>query len=737
MKEKRFHFMEFLVIIMTILFVFCLIRLFESKAVYEYDATQVINAGTNRAVLIDNISMKPGVYQVELEYEQNSDYEYFCTVEDSVFGEKYLLTSGSILFSGLSKTGYKFTLLKSTDSLRIIMQGSGEETVKIGRLVIRNTNQMYSILAVFIIALTIFVVICHYFIQYAKKENYIVAAGILVISYLASVPYLGEGLMWGSDMTYHMLRIQGVYEGVLAGHFPVRLEPGWLHGYGYADGIFYCNAMFLLPGLLRIAGFTINFSYKVFNILLNVFTAWLSYYSYSKIFKNKYIGLFTSALYTLSIYRIYKFFVRFHIGEAMALTWMPLIIYGFYRVFTEEPQDKKYKNAWIPLAIGLAGLIQTHILSCEIAATLIILTCLIFIKKVFIKETFIELTKAAIAAILFSLWYLVPFLDYYINEDVHIKHVSDRTIQEYGLIFDNFFIHFWGNGGGMKPAEVGTANSEPMGLGLLLFVAFVSFGVFWVIRYFGREKRKELAVGKVSWCFTGMLCVMTLHVFPWDRIQYMSEFFKPFVSSLQYPVRFLGWGTAFCVCMIGSLMWFFYEHKKRIGYICCCMGVLLAVFTSSMHLINHLCETYTPTYVYNIEGVGYGYLSGAEYLIEGTDTSNMYYDEPKASKQVTLESWEKGSLEIILKTSSIEGGYIDIPLLKYKGYHAFTIEDKSEIQMTYGENNVIRLIIPENFNNTIKVKFISPFYWRIAEIISYISIIGFCLYYKKIKQINN
>ena len=74
-----------------------------------------------------------------------------------------------------------------------------------------------------------------------------------------------------------------------------------------------------------------------------------------------------------------------------------------------------------------------------------------------------ELFKAAIAALGLSLWYVIPFLDYYINEDVHIKHVFSRTIQEFGIKFPAVFINFWNE------------ESHPASLGLVLFIALLLF----------------------------------------------------------------------------------------------------------------------------------------------------------------------------------------------------------------------------------------------------------------------
>ena len=192
--------------------------------------------------------------------------------------------------------------------------------------------------------------------------------------------------------------IEGVKDGLLSGQFPVRLEPEWVNGHGYANGVLYCNALFLFPALLRLLGFTVTASYNMFGIALNVATALIAYYCFAKIFKNHYIGLFCSGLYTLSVFRIYRLMIVTAVGEGSALTFLPLILYGLYRVFTENPREKSYRTAWLPIAFGYAGIMQTHVLTCEITAFLTIIVCLVFIKKIFCLPTFLELAKGAAGA---------------------------------------------------------------------------------------------------------------------------------------------------------------------------------------------------------------------------------------------------------------------------------------------------------------------------------------------------
>ena len=58
------------------------------------------------------------------------------------------------------------------------------------------------------------------------------------------------------------------------------------------------------------------------------------------------------------------------------------------------------------------------------------------------------------------------------------------------------------------------------------------------------------------------------------------------------------------------------------------------------------------------------------------------------------------------------------------------MDSKEEISVQNGENGLIRIIIPAGLDAHIKVSFVSPVYWRVAEIISiiaYILLIAACI----------
>ena len=95
-----------------------------------------------------------------------------------------------------------------------------------------------------------------------KNRKYIVC--YLVILLIASIPLLNNYLIRGHDIYFHLMRIEGLAQGMKTGDFPVRIQPAWYGGYGYAVSVFYSD-LFLYPvALLRLAGVSLQDSYKVY-----------------------------------------------------------------------------------------------------------------------------------------------------------------------------------------------------------------------------------------------------------------------------------------------------------------------------------------------------------------------------------------------------------------------------------------------------------------------------------------
>ena len=718
--------------ISLLLSLLCVIRIAMPNREWNYAGSYefVKGAPCPDQEVYEHISLGAGVYRLELSYESAGDTNAMCNVKDGTVYYGGLLCNGEHMYAALDHTSYDFWLFEPTEELSVTIDYSGQESLTTGNLRIVETNLLWTRYLTILLAISALILWTLWYqkrdAQKEKKERrHVVIFGIGVIAFLASIPYLYDGMISGADLTYHLQRIEGVKDGLLTGQFPVRLEPRWVFDHGYANGIFYCNLLLYFPAALRMLGFTVTESYILYCIALNIATAAIAWYCFGKMFRDDVIGLACSGLYTLSIFRVYRLLGTGAVGEGSAFTFFPLVLYGIYLVFEGKKEEREFRNSWIVLGLGYAGLVQTHVLSCEIAALMTVLLCLVFLPKLFEKERFLKCVQGAFFALGLSLWYLVPFLDYYFTQDVKIRHASARTIQERGVTFVQELQTFWNFHDTAASTTERMQYTHPVGPGLFLVagVFLLLLLLFLEVIPRGKETEKSFAIRSAG---LGCLALwMATDTFPWDALQTTSQTAATLVSSLQFPYRFIGWGMTFLIVVVGYLLSFFRKNQKlfyRMGLVI----VMTAVATSYVYLIDAEDESTGAIHLFNRESMGFGYISGEEYLIYGTDSSALSFAKPKADEGIGISEYEKKGLRatFFCENSSDTQGTVKLPVLLYKGYQA-SGDGGEPLEITDDGSHLLGVSVPAGYSGRITVKFTEPWYWRAAELITLTVVVAF------------
>lgn len=710
-----------------------IIQITRPNRVYTYPIERTLTlSGDEREVLYDGIALPIGIYTVQVCYQTEDDFGYLVSITDETKMPLKVMQNVQKLAAAHTSETFHLWLLERTDQLKLSLEGDSEQAIYIDMLYISETNQLWyccicAVLALGFLALTCVWCVAYYHMQKITMENIVVAGVLILMTILLSRPFLMNWISLTGDVGYHLERIDGVAKSIQNGVFPMRLESNFPFGYGYADGVLYGSTLLYIPAVLWLIGFPVLYCYNLFIILINFATIVVAYYCFRGMFRDKYIGLMCSALYSFSLYRITVLYGRGCLGEGSAQIFMPLLLYGYFRLFTEETREKKYKNIWFVLLIGYTGVLQTHTLTCELALIWTCVICLINVRKIFRKETFVELVKGAVVTLVCNAWYAIPFLDYYISEDFLIKNLGKQMIQYQGISLELVFTHFFD---GVLVSEEGLPI-RAVGPGLIpMLVLFVFVGISIYCSVKGRRS-KLLSAARVCVALAFLCIAFSLKIFPWDRIQQLSPLMERIVSSFLIPTRFLNWGTLFMVPVFGYCLWYA-KHEcqwRKIAFPLGVAAVFLAVGTSSLYFIYQVTHTYDRAQVFDNNQI-VGYVSGGEYVIYGTDTSGLSYDFPQVSDSVELLEYEKGDLSAEFRCanrSDTVEGYVEIPLFLYKGYHAYA-DSGEEMQCVYGENNVIRVLIPANFEDTVSVRFISPVLWRVSEAVSLVAWIVILVY---------
>jgi len=666
--------------------------------------------------------VKHGVYNVKLYY--NSSVDYLNTVLVCADKTDYdaVKTNQVLLYENLHETDYNCAITHTNNTVRIRVLYGGEGDIEILGAELVPTNIPVRI-AIFWIVLVSLLVDFIYWLYIKKifideKKRFILAilSGCLV---LVNIPMMLNYVVSGGDLLYHYMRIDQLAEALKQGQFPVRLYPEWMFGHGYADAVMYGHTLLYIPALLRLVGFSITFSYQALLFSINALTIVTAYICFSRVFSDKFAGVIGTFLYTMMPYRLFALYTAANIGIVSAGVFLPIVFLGMYKIFTDDTTDKKYKLNWIYVSCGLVGVVSNHTLSTEIVCGFILLTCLVLIKKVFKYPVFISLIKALVGFVVLGLWFIVPFVDNYINYDFHVKNVSARVIQYRGIEPSQFFTLFIKLSTHDFYGTQGLQNATIMTPGFAVTSGLLAFIVLLFVRTdLERETRRK-------GCFFALLGLIGAYMctlyFPWDWIQGRNQLFATLVSSLQFPTRFILF-YGLLVIPLSCIVYKYLDNKGKFGKIY--LGTVIAIciiqlcsFSSENSFVQGRLE------LYDAKEAGTGYTSGGEYLpqdIYGIDNEVLKYRDAIAGEKISISNYKKDGLyaEMDVVNESNEEGYVDVPLLNYIGYTAYDANENNNLCIVDGEFCETRVIIPANYNGKIVIKYVGKWYWHLADGIS-------------------
>lgn len=658
------------------------------------------------------VSLSPGVYQLLLNYVADSDMTNVVDILSDTAPHQSILTNTTILYAGQSHTDYKFWVNKPVSDLKVKVTYGGQGILQVQDGLIVKTNLLERQALVLWL---IFVCILNgilYFFQKSETSARKKAVMLSLIIAGSSVPLLTDYLLTGADMTFHLLRIEGVKDALLSGQFPARMYPHWIQGHGYAAGIFYCDFFLYIPAILRIFGFTVQGAYKCYKLLVNIATCLVAYGSFKKMLQDERLAMLGSFLYTCHVIRMIYLYGIDGVGQFTAMIFFPLVAYGFHRIFTMDPESEEYKYSFIPLTIGISGIILSHVLSCVMTAFFAFLLCLICIKKIWKPKIFLELCKTVFASLLLTAWFLIPFLDYTFSMDFAVTKGAStaKQIQNCGVYITQLFEPFPFAGYGI-------------GLGLDIALLFALYVIFVQGKKVGKASIICLSLGLLS------LAMATLY-FPWDSLGKLSGIARQLIATLQFPYRLVVPGTTFLV-----LAALFMLRDVKEGSSKAIVGMVVGTLLTTVFFCNTILTNSSGLFRINDETcMGNSYISGGEYVLLDTDVDKLTYKMPVCGEGVQVNSYTKDGCHVEMdvlteadwdrgaEQSEIPGTqqletFVELPLLYYKGYVAKG-ENGQKLEVACGDNNVLRIMLPAGYQGNVDVNFQGFWYWRVSEAVS-------------------
>ncbi len=558
------------------------------------------------------------------------------------------------------------------------------------------------------------------------KNRYLYLVLISVFS-IYVLPLLFVQLPLGHDIYFHLTRVDGLAEELRQGHFPARIYTTVYADYGYAAPLFYGDWLLQIPALLVVLGMKVVTAYKTFIMICAVLTALSMYFSAQIIFKNKKAAAFAAILYSVSTYFATDAIIRHANGEMQSFIFLPLAFAGLYSIIVDDCKK------WLLLPLGLCGTLVTHMLTAVISVVFMAFFALFFIVPLVKQPKRLIYILASVGVfLLLSASFIFPMIEQlqsskFIATDGTSANaygtLENRSMQTIYSLFSTF---------NTKVTVGENKYFIPQGIGLSLPVMIV-----WRIIYRKKTGSRETVV----FLFLALLALfMTTRFFPWESLQ--DE-----LGTLQFPWRIFVFVTFFTALFGGAMA------KKFDGTDTFLIFISAVVVISFFSVSNTLYGSYKSVYdkAHEEKEITYPYkfnIGLGEYLPSGTrrnisvkgQTVNYFRNRgdiitSNANISHSDISRDDGVLTVrfngVEKAGENDNIYFDLPLIMYKGYKAVleTPEGKTDLELTYGKNNVIRVDIKGATEGTITAWYEGTTVQKVSFYVTVVSFAGVIAYY--------
>ncbi len=564
--------------------------------------------------------------------------------------------------------------------------------------------------------------------EYVKKfiDRYGVFMAVLIFTVLiCSIPAMCRGILDGDDKEFHLMRIQGLADGLRSGYFPVKIQPGWYNGFSYPVGVYYGQILLYPSAVLRMIGFPLSFTYKVWLYIINILTFCITYYVCKKIMDDEDTSLALTVFYMLSLYRLVNMYKRCAIGEAQAMIFLPLFILGFAALY--DRSGKKDDNAWIYLTIATTGIINSHTITTFLAIFMTVVFVLLNLKKTFTRSTLIQYARFLGATLLLNLFYLVPFFDYLVNYSKKVDSQMGKKMAAKAAYLPQIFSQAYsvtGHNGNY------TANGDmPLSIGVSALIILLTL-VIICLRHAGPKDRKTVVDTVILFAIS---VIMSTAIFPYNHLEANFESIYKILQKIQHPWRFLGFASVFIFCIFIITVRAIGDHFGKKVMWMYIFAILLMTCWQSTEMMNRIVNENPAFDTYSIINP---YWTGGEYLPSNTDVEELgYTDVLTSDPAVVVTNIERDgvdtTLDVINGTS--DTGYVQLPLLTYPYYRTEDGEGH-ELETIPGDYRKLCFGVPAGYNGKVHTYFREPAIWRVSEVVSLVTLIYLVWYFRRRKQ---
>ncbi|OGO90707.1 MAG: hypothetical protein A2Y17_03185 [Clostridiales bacterium GWF2_38_85] len=535
------------------------------------------------------------------------------------------------------------------------------------------------------------------------KRNFALIIVLTAVLGLIILPLSIIQVPKGHDIYFHMERIESLSLEMKDGNLFPRIYTTALNDYGYASPMFYGDLLLRIPALLVITGVSVPVAYKIFLMLIALFSVVISYFCFNSIVKNKTAAGVGAILFSLSSYFATDLFSRAAIGEAQIFIFLPVAFLGYYHIMFGD--HKK----WFYLPLGLFFMLQCHMLSAVIFVVLLAIFTLFYL-DIIIKtpKKLLYIGVSVFVFIILSAYFLIPMLEQFSSTTFIATDgtaaIKWGTLSKRSMPWWSVFCDF--------NYSIKTDEWIPNGVGFIIIAV-------WTVYFIIRKKFKS-DISLFSIILSTILLFMTTEFFPW-------KYFQNTCGVMQFPWRLLVFAVFFMT--IGAI--YLVKNTSNKNRIIVSLIFIIISLLSFMMTVNGKYSIMLEKASNNeVEPYPYNNNVGAyEYFPTGTNSSEVYSftEIIRTNNNDIVASYNRshGKIEVEFSGNDYFDTYIELPLIMYKGYSAITPEGEN-LEVIFGDNNRVRIMLGDLQQGTFIVEYTGTVLQKASDIIS---VIGFIIFF--------
>lgn len=358
------------------------------------------------------------------------------------------------------------------------------------------------------------------------NPNFLAIFALVILSLPALKSLSQAGFYTSHDGETHTARIAQYYGAFADGQFPPRFAPSLYNGLGSPIFVYIYPLPYLLGSVLHAAGFSFVDSFKILMAASFILSGVFSYLWFKEVLKSEKAAFLGALFYIWGPYRFLLIYVRGSLSEALAYTFLPLVLFCVTKLVT-------CKNLlWISsTAVATSLLLLSQNLVALISFPIIIVYSALIAWQVKSLRAIVYSTLALIWGFLISSFVYLPTI--FERKFTRFDEIITVAFQDHFVTLKQLIRSPWGYGFDLP----GTVNDQmSFQIGLAHIIVFL-ISTILVIHQLARKKAKSET--NIGIFFIVVLMLSTFLMLQSKITSYVWQHVK-LLHTIDIPWRFLG-----------------------------------------------------------------------------------------------------------------------------------------------------------------------------------------------------